>query len=500
VALSEKSSRNQKAGEAQVNMPHENKILSEYPGLELIKILYHLIQSIRIHKDNNELIRVYLSKFKGILNEMAREDDLKIQFWRGRIHIGGEKLPYRRETVNLINQMMKYFSNRGIGGLHFFVASSKASLADLLVFMRLLDISVKQENNHEWLLRRLSEYGFSWVKILRMQDEDLHDSEKSLEMKKFKMAKDAYLHSLETVKEVADKASQGIVGVRKARRLSQTVVDLIQEDSSLIIGLATIRDYDDYTYIHSVNVSLLATCLGRHIGLSKVALEHLSVCGLFHDLGKVGVSKEVLLKKGELSSDEWKNMQRHPLLGVRKILRLNADKALRSRIILGPFEHHLNPDMTGYPKTHFMKKISLLGKILRIADVYEALTAERAYRPRSFTPDEALRKMWSEGEKSFDLILLKSFIRMMGIYPIGSFVELNDGRNALVMDYPEGTQKGLPLVMLLVDDGQGVMTRGEMINLSGQINKEGSTRLKIVRGVRPSLLGVSAARFFLKEQ
>ena len=123
---------------------------------------------------------------------------------------------------------------------------------------------------------------------------------------------------------------------------------------------------------------------------------------------------------------------------------------MRSKIILGPFEHHLNPDMTGYPKTHFMKKLSLMGKILRIADVYEALTASRAYRPRSFTPDEALRKMWSEVGKSFDPILLKSFISMMGIYPVGSLVELNDGRTALVMGYPDESPKDMPTVQILM--------------------------------------------------
>ena len=97
---------------------------------------------------------------------------------------------------------------------------------------------------------------------------------------------------------MADKTSQGVTGVRKARRLAQTIVDLVREDQSLVLGLATIKAYDDYTYAHSVNVSLLATCLGRYIGMSKVALEHLCVCGLFHDLGKVGISKKVLLKTG----------------------------------------------------------------------------------------------------------------------------------------------------------------------------------------------------------
>ena len=481
-------------------MSNENKTHSEHYEIDFIKVLYHLIHTARIHKDNNQLIRECLSKFKDILDAMTREEDLIIQLWRGRLHIGGEKLPYKRETVYIINEMMKYFSRRGLGGLHFFVTSRKALPADLLTFIRLLDVSVKHEDPPDWLERKLGGYVVPWVRILRKQDDDQQDAEKDLSMKRYDRAKKAYFHALDTVKEVADKASQGIAGIRKARRLAQTIVDLIQEDTSLILGLATIKHYDDYTYTHSVNVSLLATCLGRHIGLSKVSLEHLSVCGLFHDLGKVGVSKDVLLKKGELSAEEWKNMQRHPLLGVRKILRLNADKVLRSRIILGPFEHHLNPDLTGYPKTHFMKKLSLLGKILRITDVYEALTAERAYRPRAFTPDEALRKMWSEAGKSFDPILLKSFIHMMGIYPVGSVVELNDGQIALVMDYPDESQKALPLVLLLVDDGEGSLTRGEMVCLSDQVMEERSSRLNIVRGVQPTRFGVQVAQFFLQEK
>jgi putative nucleotidyltransferase with HDIG domain len=274
-------------------------------------------------------------------------------------------------------------------------------------------------------------------------------------------------------------------------------VDLVQEDNSLMLGLATIRDYDDYTYTHSVNVALLATCLGRHVGLSKVTLEYLTVCALFHDLGKVEVSKDILLKPGQLNADEWDKMRKHPLIGVRKILRLQAPHSLKSRIILGPFEHHLNPDLSGYPYTYFMKKLSLLGKILRIVDVYEALTSERIYRPRSFSPDEALRRMWSERGKNFDTPLLKSFISMMGIYPIGTIVELDSGEIGLVMDYTDESEKALPLVMLLVEDGEGVLTRGETVNLAAQGTNTDSPRRNIARGIPSSRLGIEPSQFLL---
>ncbi|MBN2420351.1 MAG: HD domain-containing protein [Deltaproteobacteria bacterium] len=479
-------------------MSVENNARSQVSEMEFVKAFYKLIYTARLHKDNNKLLRDCLEKFKKITDSMTGEGDLKLQAWRGRFYFNGEKLIHGRDVSNLINEMIKYFSARDTGGFHFFVTSRDATPQGIMTFIRLVDISVKSKKPFDWLNTKLKEYKLSWVHILEKQDDDRDASISGPGAKRQERAKNAYLLALDTVKEVADKASKGVAGVLKARRLAQNIVDLIHEDSSLILGLATLHEYDDYTYTHSVNVSLLATCLGKKIGLSKIALEHLSVCGLFHDLGKVGVPREILLKQGELNDEEWKQMQDHPLLGVKKILRLNADKELRSKIILGPFEHHLNPDMTGYPKTHFMKKLSLTGKILRIADVYEALTADRKYRSRAFTPDEALRKMWSEGARSFDMILLKSFIGMMGPYPIGSIVELNNGRYAMVTDYPKG-HLASPAVALIEEDSIGVMSRGEIINLANNNDTDNHSRLDILKGILPSHIGVSIAELLLSE-
>ena len=319
-----------------------------------------------------------------------------------------------------------------------FLKSSRDVLPEnIMTFTRLFNDAIRHDNPHQWLEQKLEEQDFSWVQIFPRQDEDATVDSENLEDKRYEKARKNYFAAIEAVKEVANKVSQGMVGVRKSRRLAQNIVDMIKEDASLMIGLTTLKDYDDYIYAHSVNVALLATCLGRHIELSDISLEHLTICGLFHDLGKVDVPKEILLKHGALTDEEWDLLKAHPVTGVRKILMLNATPSLRSRIILGPFEHHLNMDMTGYPRTLFMGHLSLMGKILHIADVYEAMTAERVYRPKSFTPDEALRKMWGEAGKSFDTILLKRFIHMMGIYPIGSIVELSDGSIGLVMDYPD---------------------------------------------------------------
>jgi HD-GYP domain-containing protein (c-di-GMP phosphodiesterase class II) len=464
-------------------------------GGKLIKAFHNIINTVRIHQDNNRLIKECVAQFNNALTALPDQENISIEIWRGRFHLQGEKLLYQRETVSLINEMLEYFFQRNLGGLQFFANFREAMHENIVAFIRLLNESVTHEDPSSWLDQKLEEHGFLWVEVFRKQDETLLD----VDIRRKEKARQTYIHALDTVKEVAEKASTGVAGVRKARRLAQTMVDLIQDDNSLMMGLTTIRDYDDYTYTHSVNVALLATFLGRYIGLSRVALEHLTICGLFHDLGKVGVSKDILLKQGELDTQEWIQMRRHPLIGVRKILKLQAPRSLKAKIILGPFEHHLNPDLSGYPKTHLKKDLSLFGKILRIVDVYDALTSEREYRPRAFSPDEALRRMWSEKGKSFDPLLLKSFINMIGVYPIGTILDLETGETGLVMDYPDESDKTLPLIMLLVDDGQGGLTCGELVNLATQDLNNGKPQRNIVRGVPFSRFGIQPSQFFLQE-
>jgi HD-GYP domain-containing protein (c-di-GMP phosphodiesterase class II) len=472
----------------------DQKTMNKLLGVSLIKALYHIVSSIKIHQDNNQIIQEGVTKFSSILKEMARGSDLSLHAWRGRFYIQGEKLLYQRETFHIMNEMLEYFSKRGISSLNFNPAFKHASPEDFLAFTRILNESLKHDSPFDWLDQQLGTR-FLWVEVTK--DEEV--SPQKADVRRKAKARYTYFQALNTVKEVGVKASKGFAGVRKARRLAQALVDLINEDNSLLLGMTNISEYDDYTYSHSVNVALLATCLGRYIGLSEIYLEYLTVCGLFHDLGKVEVPKEILLKKGQLNDAEWNEMQKHPLKGVRQILRLHAPHSLRSKIILGPFEHHLNNDLSGYPKTYFMKKLSLMGKILHIADVYEALTADRVYRKRPFTPEEALRIMWKDAGKSFDPLLLKSFINMMGLYPVGSIVKMDSGEMGIVMEYPDERDKSLPIVMLLVDDGTGTLIRGEMVNLAEQSKNNDFTRRKIEASIHHSRLGIKPAQFFLQQ-
>ena len=458
-------------------------------GGKFIKAFHHMIHTVRIHQENNQLMKECISQFGKILAKMAGGEELEMLLWRGRFFLQGEKLLYRRETFPLINEMMEYFPQRGLQGLRFLPTFRKASFKDFIIFARLLDEAATQEDPPSWLERQLADNGLHWLEILREMDEVPPD----IELRRKEQAKQTYLHALAAVKEVAQKVSQrSVAGIRKARRLAQTMVDLVLEDETLLLGLSTIRDFDDYTYTHSVNVALLSMSLGRRIGLSQVFLEQLAICGMFHDLGKVEVPKDIITKPDMLNTGEWEHIRRHPLIGVHRVLRLHASRDMRSRVVMGPFGHHLNYDLSGYPRLHFTKTLTLFVKILRIADTYDALTADRAYRARSFRPDEALKMMWEKVGIEYDPILLKTFINMMGLYPVGTVLKLDSGELGLVVDYPSESDRTRPQVLLLVDDGQGGLKGSEKLNLAERDQK-------IIKCLHPSVLGIQPSQLILQE-
>ena len=458
-------------------------------GGKFIKAFHHMIHTVRIHQENNQLMKECISEFGKILAKMAGGKELEMLLWRGRFFLQGEKLLYRRETFPLINEMMEYFPKRGLQGLRFHPTFRKASFKDFIIFARLLDEAAMQEDPPSWLEQQLADNGLQWLEILREMD----DVPPDIELRRKEKAKQTYLHALAAVKEVAQKVSQrSVAGIRKARRLAQTMVDLVLEDETLLLGLSTIRDFDDYTYTHSVNVALLSMSLGRRIGLSQVFLEQLAICGMFHDLGKVEVPKDIINKPDMLDTGEWEHIRRHPLTGVHRVLRLHASSDMKSRVVMGPFGHHLNYDLSGYPRLYFTETLTLFVKILRIADTYDALTADRAYRPRSFSPDEALRMMWEKVGVEYDPILLKTFINMMGLYPVGTVLKLDSGELGLVVDYASESDRTRPQILLLVEDGEGGLKGSETLNLA-----DGNQ--KIIKCLHPSVLGIQPSQLILQE-
>jgi HD-GYP domain-containing protein (c-di-GMP phosphodiesterase class II) len=176
---------------------------------------------------------------------------------------------------------------------------------------------------------------------------------------------------------------------------------------------------------------------------------------------------------------------------------LQTPRDLKVKIFLPAFEHHLKYDLSGYPRTPREKHVSLFGRILAIVDVFDAITSPRIYRPTALSPDRALGVMWDGSGKDFDPILLKVFINMLGVYPVGTLLQLDTEEMGLVLDSPEDSDRTRPRVRLLVADGQGGFKKGKVVNLAERDPHTGSFQRTIIRSLNPSVYRIQPMEFIL---
>jgi HD-GYP domain-containing protein (c-di-GMP phosphodiesterase class II) len=240
--------------------------------------------------------------------------------------------------------------------------------------------------------------------------------------------------------------------LRHAKRTVQSLVEVVLEGESAILGLTTLKAHDNFAFFHSVNVCVLSVGLGKRLGLDRAQLVDLGIAALLHDLGKAVVPAGIFGKGDALTPEESAQIQRHPHLGVRELLRLGGLSQQLYPAMVGCFEHHMNCDGMGqgYPKLAEPYRPHLFGRIVAIADCFDALSAKRVYRKRAQSHDETLAYLLSLAGTKFDSVLVRLFVNLVGVYPVGSVVRLRSGRVGVVVSSPQAPgQCRRPLVRLL---------------------------------------------------
>ncbi len=456
-----------------------------------VRLFYRILHIVKIHHENNQMIVESCEKFIRLIRKLGnKQGELILQSVRGKLYIDEEKLIYRRENINIYDQMTAYLEKRGLQGLKFYTPHLKDdSIRDILDVAMILNCSEQQKEPPEWLDHQLQKHGLLWCGIIAPEIV----MKKQREDKRERLLK-TYTYALASVEEIVTKLSvQNRAGIGKTLRVAQSMVDLMSEDEPLFLALSTIRVYDDYTYRHSLNVAILSMCLGKRIGLSRKSLERLGLCGMLHDLGKIEVPKNILNKAGKLTDEEFEEMKKHAMNSVCMIVKVNASPDRKARLLLPPFEHHLKFDLSGYPQTTRKEPISLFGRIIAIADVYDAVTSPRIYRRFVMPPDQALGMMLKGAGKDFDPILLKVFINMMGAYPVGTLLKLDTGEFGLVAENPGNGKKSRPIVVLLYKNGD--FRKGATVDLNEKVAQTGKYLRNIVRTFHPADYNIQPAEF-----
>lgn len=271
-----------------------------------------------------------------------------------------------------------------------------------------------------------------------------------------------------------DKAMKNphIVQANLERTAKKVVKELI-ENKQLLGNMASLKTYDNYTYMHSVNVGIISGFIGVELGLTEEQVYEVTVAGLLHDVGKRFIEHEIINKPGKLTNDEFKKIKKHPKMGYTYIK--DSFNSI-PRIYVGILMHHENYDGTGYPLKKTKDKISLYGRIIRIADTYDALTSHRSYR-KAYPPSEAVECIMAESGRLFDPEIVQAFIKKVQIFPAGTEVVLSNGETAVVMQNYES----LPLRPKVITEKDGKIldlnNDRECHSITIQANADGNNSL-----------------------
>jgi len=208
-----------------------------------------------------------------------------------------------------------------------------------------------------------------------------------------------------------------------------SLAQAVTQNRHALMALTALKEYDNYTFTHMVNVSILTMAQARGLGIEGPLLREFGMAALMHDIGKVKTPAEILNKPDKLTDEEFAIMKRHVIDGA-EILRSTADIPPLAPVVA--FEHHLRLDGTGYPHGVSRPSLNLATMLCGIADVYDAMRSQRKYQ-QSFPSERILTVLQRNDGSQFDQHLIRRFVQLLGIYPVGNLVRLNTDEVAVVL-------------------------------------------------------------------
>ena len=274
-----------------------------------------------------------------------------------------------------------------------------------------------------------------------------------------------------------------------ARKIIDSLARMVGGDRTSLLALTAMKRYDNYTFTHMVNVSVLAMAQARSLNMDGTLLREFGFAALMHDIGKVHTPQEVLNKPDKLTKEEFEIMQRHVVDGAH-ILRRTPEMPALAPIVA--FEHHLRQDLSGYPGNVGHRSLNLCTQIVSIADVYDALRSNRVYR-EGLPSDRIKSIMGKKDDPAFNQKLLRRFINLIGLFPIGTLVRLNTEEIGVVThEHPSDPFR--PQVKIVRDRDGGKLEDTMLVN-TWEPDSRGEYPWAVVEAVDPDAAGVDPLEY-----
>lgn len=465
-------------------------------GRDFVVSLYGTVRAIKLYPVEHTAVQKTLSELAQIAGEILdREKELEFRLSGEFLFINSTRLRLDLTNYASFGYLLRLCRGAGIGTIK---VHDRAPTRSWLVLLSLLDAqtSLDPHERFDEIAVHLAQTHIAGIEILPPVE---NEADREFAEQARQAATRTYTRSVAVTKDVINSVRMGRApSIKKIKRVVQGIVDQILNEETSLVGLTAIRDYDEYTFTHSVNVCIFAVALGRRLGMTKNQLFDLGLSALMHDIGKSRVPINCLHKSDELLDAEWRQIAAHPWLGVLVLFNLRGQQEEVSyRAMTVSYEHHMRGDLSGYPKNIRARSVCMTSKIVAVADGYDAATSRRAYQTTPYPPSAVLQEMRDNPGRGMDPVVVKAFINLLGIYPVGTLVVLDTFELAVVYAANHSIDALSRPTVKIVSDAQGIMLRpAPEVDLALQ-DLSGEYPRTIIKTADPARYGIDVGDYFV---
>jgi HD-GYP domain-containing protein (c-di-GMP phosphodiesterase class II) len=469
-------------------------------GHDLIIAIYAAIKALRLYPLENAAVQNALDELNGLARRIAHREGgiVDLRTVGEFIFLSDARLRIELSDYAAFSYVTGMLARHGVGGIEVGQQVTRSEWAPFLSLL-LTDPVQEEQSSEDAFLRfaeRLSGLAVSHISVSPATERG--DLAYQPDDQAKEVAKRTYFQSVHVAREVLTDVRLGrAVNVRRVKRAIQTIVDQVLTNESSILGMTTLRDFDEYTFTHSVNVCILSVILGQKLGLTRIQLYELGLGALFHDLGKMRLELEVVNKPGPITDEEWAQIREHPTEGLLAVFGLRGFGEPPYRAMLIAYEHHMKVDLTGYPRNRREREPTLFSRIVHVADGFDAGTSQRSYHT-AMTPPEVLREMRDNRARGYDPLLVRALINVTGILPVGTLVILDTHELAVVVGRNPNPAKPHQPLAKIISDAMGIPhAQPVSVDLSEVDPATGAPRRTVIRTVEPEKYGVNVGEYFV---
>lgn len=463
-------------------------------GLELLTAIYAAAQSLKLYPIENATVQQSLNELQRVAQTLlAAEGVISLRLAEEFLFLNDSRLRLDLSNYAAFSFVTGLLRRHGVGVLEVDAAVQRDEWAPLLSL--LLREGDEGAEAFDVIAQRLAATPVRNVILgpesaVAVSDEDQDEQKRA--------AKRTYFQGVAVAKEVLGDVRLGkAVNVRRIKRAVQGIVDQVLNNETSLVGMTTLRDYDEYTFTHCVNVCIFSVVLGQRLGLEKLELYELGLGALLHDIGKQRIDPEVTKKAGSLTEPEWQEMQQHPVEGLLSLFSMRGFTEAPYRAMLMAYEHHMKTDLTGYPRNKRPRTPTLFSRIVAVADGFDAATSQRSYQSVPWPPDKVLAEMRDNPKRGYDPLVVKAFLNVTGVYPVGTLVILDSHELAVVVQANPNPQMLHQPIVKVISNALGMpLPEPTTIDLAEVNPATGAPRRMIIKTTNAERYGIDVGDYF----